>query len=256
MRDGKVVVGRCRAQLSTARSWSPPWADRAPRPPGLRPSRRLERTARLRSLCACARAQADGIGMCGARRARSSASRASQAMARPIFCWRSSPPPRVHGASATSRRAGRACRRRPADRRHIPAMVDRREHRRPLAEEIARQARCSRRAWKTRSPTAGASASRSARPTWTTTFSRSPAAISRRRCSRARLLGRADHPDGRSDARRRFRHQARGLRPDPRGGRGGRTFLWYTTEIEELRNCDRAYVFRNGASSPKCSATN
>ena len=27
----------------------------------------------------------------------------------------------------------------------------------------------------------------------------------------------------------------------------GRTFLWYTTEIEELRNCDRAYVFRNGA---------
>ncbi len=27
----------------------------------------------------------------------------------------------------------------------------------------------------------------------------------------------------------------------------GRTFLWYTTEIEELKNCDRAYVFRNGA---------
>jgi ribose transport system ATP-binding protein len=26
-----------------------------------------------------------------------------------------------------------------------------------------------------------------------------------------------------------------------------RTFLWYTTEIEELKNCDRAYVFRNGA---------
>jgi ribose transport system ATP-binding protein len=29
--------------------------------------------------------------------------------------------------------------------------------------------------------------------------------------------------------------------------RGGRTFLWYTTEVEELKNCDRAYVFRNGA---------
>jgi ribose transport system ATP-binding protein len=27
----------------------------------------------------------------------------------------------------------------------------------------------------------------------------------------------------------------------------GRTFLWYTTEIDELKNCDRAYVFRNGA---------
>jgi ribose transport system ATP-binding protein len=27
----------------------------------------------------------------------------------------------------------------------------------------------------------------------------------------------------------------------------GRTFLWYTTEVEELKNCDRAYIFRNGA---------
>ncbi len=26
----------------------------------------------------------------------------------------------------------------------------------------------------------------------------------------------------------------------------GRTFLWYTTEIEELRHCHRAFVFRNG----------
>jgi ribose transport system ATP-binding protein len=26
----------------------------------------------------------------------------------------------------------------------------------------------------------------------------------------------------------------------------GRTFLWYTTEIEELENCDHVYVFRNG----------
>jgi ribose transport system ATP-binding protein len=26
----------------------------------------------------------------------------------------------------------------------------------------------------------------------------------------------------------------------------GRTFLWYTTETEELKNCDRAYIFRNG----------
>jgi ribose transport system ATP-binding protein len=27
----------------------------------------------------------------------------------------------------------------------------------------------------------------------------------------------------------------------------GRTFIWYTTEIEELSHCHRAYVFRNGA---------
>ena len=28
--------------------------------------------------------------------------------------------------------------------------------------------------------------------------------------------------------------------------RRGRTFLWYTTETEELGNCDRVYVFRDG----------
>jgi ribose transport system ATP-binding protein len=27
----------------------------------------------------------------------------------------------------------------------------------------------------------------------------------------------------------------------------GKSFIWYTTEIEELTHCDRAYVFRNGA---------
>ena len=26
----------------------------------------------------------------------------------------------------------------------------------------------------------------------------------------------------------------------------GRTFLWYTTEMEELEHCDRVYIFRNG----------
>ncbi|HLW90526.1 MAG TPA: sugar ABC transporter ATP-binding protein [Roseiarcus sp.] len=29
--------------------------------------------------------------------------------------------------------------------------------------------------------------------------------------------------------------------------RAGRTFLWYTTETDELKNCDHVYVFRNGA---------
>jgi ribose transport system ATP-binding protein len=28
--------------------------------------------------------------------------------------------------------------------------------------------------------------------------------------------------------------------------RAGRTFLWYTTEMDELSYCDRVYVFRNG----------
>jgi ribose transport system ATP-binding protein len=28
--------------------------------------------------------------------------------------------------------------------------------------------------------------------------------------------------------------------------KNGRTFLWYTTELEELDNCDHVYVFRNG----------
>jgi len=28
--------------------------------------------------------------------------------------------------------------------------------------------------------------------------------------------------------------------------RTGRTFLWYTTETDELENCDHVYVFRNG----------
>jgi ribose transport system ATP-binding protein len=36
--------------------------------------------------------------------------------------------------------------------------------------------------------------------------------------------------------------------------RGGRTFLWYTTETEELKNCDRAYVFRDGAIVAHLSA--
>ncbi len=29
--------------------------------------------------------------------------------------------------------------------------------------------------------------------------------------------------------------------------RKGRCFIWYTTELDELHNCDRVYVFRNGA---------
>jgi ribose transport system ATP-binding protein len=34
----------------------------------------------------------------------------------------------------------------------------------------------------------------------------------------------------------------------------GRTFIWYTTEVEELTHCDRAYVFRNGAINAALSS--
>ncbi|NMD08797.1 MAG: sugar ABC transporter ATP-binding protein, partial [Phyllobacteriaceae bacterium] len=34
----------------------------------------------------------------------------------------------------------------------------------------------------------------------------------------------------------------------------GRTFIWYTTEIDELSHCDRAYVFHNGSISAVLSA--
>ena len=34
----------------------------------------------------------------------------------------------------------------------------------------------------------------------------------------------------------------------------GRTFIWYTTEMEELSHCNRAYVFRNGAISAELGA--
>jgi ribose transport system ATP-binding protein len=27
----------------------------------------------------------------------------------------------------------------------------------------------------------------------------------------------------------------------------GRSFIWYTTEMDELRHCDRVYVFKDGA---------
>lgn len=34
----------------------------------------------------------------------------------------------------------------------------------------------------------------------------------------------------------------------------GRTFIWYTTEVEELSHCDRAYVFRNNAIAASLGA--
>ena len=36
---------------------------------------------------------------------------------------------------------------------------------------------------------------------------------------------------------------------------GGRTFIWYTTEMDELKNCDHVYVFRNGRIVADLGAT-
>jgi ribose transport system ATP-binding protein len=33
----------------------------------------------------------------------------------------------------------------------------------------------------------------------------------------------------------------------------GRTFIWYSTEMDEIRLCDRVYVFRNGAIASELS---
>ena len=65
----------------------------------------------------------------------------------------------------------------------------------------------------------------------------------------ARALGSDadDHAHGRPDARRRRRHQAEVYAHDPCRGRvAGRTFVWYTTEMDELQHCDHVYVFRDG----------
>lgn len=36
----------------------------------------------------------------------------------------------------------------------------------------------------------------------------------------------------------------------------GRSFIWYSTEMEELNHCHRAYIFRNGTASQSLSAEN
>ena len=66
-------------------------------------------------------------------RARSSALPASPATARPSCCSRSSTARSRRAPAIEVDRAGGARRRRPPDRRHLPALVDRREHRHPLA---------------------------------------------------------------------------------------------------------------------------
>ena len=91
---------------------------------------------------------------------------------------------RADGAEVAG--AGGARRRRPAERRHLPALVDRREHRRSARSAASSPGRCSTRAASAPSPRTGGSASASARPTSATRSCRCPAATSRRCCSPAR----------------------------------------------------------------------
>ena len=134
MRDGKVVAADAAARLR-------------PRPAGGGDGRRgarqrlagrsRRRAQQRRRRCGCARGprgRRDGRGARRACRARSSALPGSPAMARPICCSRSSTRARSRAQRRhRGHRAGGAGRRRPPVGRHLPAMVDRREHRHPLA---------------------------------------------------------------------------------------------------------------------------
>ncbi len=98
-------------------------------------------------------------------------------------------------------------------------MVDRREYRHPLARRPARGLADLAAARSTSSPNAGGDRISIRTPD---VRQQHPVAVRRQPAegavrARARLR-RQDHPDGRSDARRRHRHQARGLRPHPRRG--------------------------------------
>ena len=82
--------------------------------------------------------------------------------------------------------AGGAGRRRPPDRRHLSAVVDRREHRHPLACRLAQGIPDIAGSSRTGLPNRGRRRSASARPTSRTTSCRCRAATSRRCCSPAR----------------------------------------------------------------------
>ena len=188
MRDGKVVAADVARKLSIATKLvARHGRRRARRAAGSGRGRERMRAARRRSACACAPSdRADGrelvahegeiIGLAGL------AGHGQTDLLLAAF----SPPP-VAPRRRDGHRAGRAGRRRPAVGRHLSAMVDRPEHRRPLARTGCARARCisPRLEDDARQRLARADQDPHARRP-TTTFSRSRAAISRRRCSRAR----------------------------------------------------------------------
>ena len=188
MRDGKVVAADARRRLRPRHAGRRHGRRRGSRAgDGRDGAHAAARRAPLRVRARPAR-QTRRRASSSPTKARSSASPAWPATARPsccceIFDGRAG----ARGRGVEVDRAGRAGRRRPPDRRHLPALVDRREHRHPLARRGCASGLLI-------SPTreaelaAGlaASGSASARPTSTTTSCRSPAATSRRRCSPAR----------------------------------------------------------------------
>ena len=148
MRDGKVVAAD-RAANSTATSWSAPWAAR---------KQAAARDARARS--AWHAGPRPGRPERQTRRGRARRPRGrDHRPCRPFRPWpdRNSCSAIFEGAARripTDRgdRAGRPHRRRPPDRRHLPALVDRREYRHPLDRGAAQRsahlvatARCARR---------------------------------------------------------------------------------------------------------------
>ena len=206
---------RTRPRLSTATRWSRRWAAR----------KRIEKTRRE-----IAAGRAGGPARCGSARgrpgratapslsrarARSSASPGLPATARPICCWRSSPPRRAPraGIEVTAPVALVA-----GDRQAdgiFPQWSISREYRHPLAGRACATALLI-------SPQREAELAdilaKAHRHPHARHEQQHPVAVRRQPAEgavrpRARL-GRQDRADGRPDARRRYRHQARSLRPD------------------------------------------
>src|SRR5208337_4423620 len=153
---------------------------------------------------------------------------------------RASPPGfRRRLAPAIRRRrqgTGRPRRRRPGFGRRLSAMVDSAEHRRSIAPAAARRpAHLAAPRGGTREFLAPADQDSHARR-------RSEALFARALASDARVVLMDDPMRGvdygtKIEVYELIRAEAA----------SGRTFLWYTTETKELKNCDRIYVFRNGA---------
>ena len=177
--------------------------------------------------------------------------RAWPARARPRCCCGSS----MGRAATRGQRHGRGRGRRPADRRHLPAVVDHEEHLDRLAPRaapsLARGRARPRPAW----ARPGRTGWPSRRRTWSNPIlslsggNQQKALFARALGSEARIILMDDPMRGvdvgtKREVYRLIREEAA----------RGRTFLWYTTETDELEHCDHVYVFREGAIVADLSA--
>ena len=130
----------------------------------------------------------------------------------------------------------------------FPHMVDRAEHRRALAEKPARRPARLAALEGALAESLATSGSASARPTSTINIlslsggNQQKALFARALASDARIVLMDDPMRGVDFGTKLEVYEL--IRAE---AAAGRTFLWYTTETEELKNCDRVYVFRNGA---------